>query len=152
MSVIPDKFYVYDFVLGGVKLKEASGKLGIERVTEAEPAELWVGQRVNCLNQIKYSPNEWSFSYSIKEGDKIVGYAKCFNEFSDWRFGFTTYIRELYLEEGAGCSIQDVVDALMPVLSKASDITCAAVRVIFRGETKLEGGEVEHYDILELKV
>ena len=140
MLVIPDKFYVYDFVLGGCKVEQFATKLTIQSVTQNEKAEEWCSQKKNHLNQLAYSSTPWNFAHEIREGEQVLGYAKCFKEFSDWRFGFIYYIRELYLRTGAEDRLQEVVNGLIRVLNKASEVPCAAVRVLFRGTIGLEGG------------
>lgn len=57
MHVIPDKFYSYDFVLGGCSLPSKRADLSVSKTDAA--SEAWAQGKVNVLSGEKYEVGEW---------------------------------------------------------------------------------------------
>ena len=73
----------------------------------------------------------------------MIGVFKFFEEFSDWRFGITRYVQEIYLN---GYSLSDVAPSIIDYLVKSSKIKVAVVRFILISEAiaaSLIGGHLE---------
>jgi hypothetical protein len=93
MHIVEGKFYSYDFVYGGSSVCEGKKEFGFEENYEslASIAD-WVQDKQNCLMAQRTEITHTKDVVVIKRGGAIVGVAKHFEEFSDWRFGIIRYV------------------------------------------------------------
>ena len=65
-----------------------------------------------------------------------------------------SYIREIYTEDQEKDNYQAMINELIKILLKVSTPKAATVRVLYKQDQKLnlKGGQLDHYDILEIKL
>jgi hypothetical protein len=154
MSIIEEKMYSYDFVYGNFCIENESNHYKIEKIDRSNALKEWVQSKTNILTGNKYKENDWNHTYSLKKEGNLCSIMKLFTEFSDWRFGLIWYIREIYTSDKEMDSYQAMIQDVISMIVKQSTPKAAAIRVLFRENLNLslKGGQLDHYEVLEIKL
>ena len=130
MYLSDDKFYGYDLTYDKKAiemLKKDDSSYTVKRLVKEPNLE---GMTDICLRNV--GTNKGLGCYL---NGKLEGYCEFFHEFSEWRFGITTYISTLFIRRNN--QARKVIRKFFSYLSRLGDLKVGALRIVSKSEDSL---------------